>query len=353
MRSSLSLVSLVMLSLLGSGSGMINSGTPEGVPADVDCALRALAWDYGKKILPERGEFRTLFDSLQLSYCNLTTPAQLDKYAAPHNQPPDGARIVYVAPDVGIGGGDGTLERPLNSLKTALEVAASSSEPTAVLLRRGTYHLDAPLLIGPEHSGLTLQNYPGEAVTLSGGRPFSLPKAAWKPFVQRTYWDPAPAFNNVYGLAVSGGDTPTVKYLGDLKSTAECRGAAEADVAGKGPYLSFTFHTPAFGGEFAGQCFGRTDDGWAPAAQAAVESGLLVRRNTWVASLDETHLGGLEEMAGLRLDGRRVIRAKYPNGDPEQSGEYLRGAGASMGGGDYVKGWMPLSAQTAWVRPFR
>lgn len=46
-------------------------------------------------------------------------------------------------------------------------------------------------------------------------------------------------------------------------------------------------------------------------------------------------------------------RAKYPNGDPEESGNFLRGAGAAMGGGDYVKGWIPLAAGTEWVPPRR
>ena len=33
---------------------MINSGTPDGVPASFDCALRALAYDYGRALRPDR-----------------------------------------------------------------------------------------------------------------------------------------------------------------------------------------------------------------------------------------------------------------------------------------------------------
>ena len=43
-------------------------------------------------------------------------------------------------------------------------------------------------------------------------------------------------------------------------------------------------------------------------------------------------------MPGLRVDGERAIRAKYPDGDPERSGEWLAGASANMGGGDYLYG---------------
>ena len=37
----------------------------------------------------------------------------------------------------------------------------------------------------------------------------------------------------------------------------------------------------------------------------------------------------------------------------ELSGNWLTGAGAAMGGGDYFKGWVPLSNHTKWVPPFR
>ena len=46
--------------------GWLNPGTPQGVPASFDCAVREFAWEYGKHLLPDRGEFRTLFDALQL-----------------------------------------------------------------------------------------------------------------------------------------------------------------------------------------------------------------------------------------------------------------------------------------------
>jgi hypothetical protein len=51
--------------------GMIQPGTPPNVPPEFDCAMRTLAWEYGKKKLPERGEFRTLFESLQLQVAAL------------------------------------------------------------------------------------------------------------------------------------------------------------------------------------------------------------------------------------------------------------------------------------------
>ena len=45
----------------------------------------------------------------------------------------------------------------------------------------------------------------------------------------------------------------------------------------------------------------------------------------------------VDEVAGLRLDGQRMIRAKFHDGNMEMSGNWLQGAGASMGGGAFVR----------------
>ncbi len=87
---------------------------------------------------------------------------------------------LWVAP----GGSDanpGSKERPLASLAGAREAVRALRRdgelpgPVTVLVRRGTYYLPEPLLLGPEDSGteqapVTWRAAPGEAVTLSGGR---------------------------------------------------------------------------------------------------------------------------------------------------------------------------------------
>ena len=45
--------------------------------------------------------------------------------------------------------------------------------------RGGTYELSESLLLTDKHAGLTLQNYDGENVTISGGVSFSISKDAW------------------------------------------------------------------------------------------------------------------------------------------------------------------------------
>jgi hypothetical protein len=51
----LPLSTLVATMVMGDVPGMVNPGTPSGVPASYDCAVRIHAWEFGKKTLPSRG----------------------------------------------------------------------------------------------------------------------------------------------------------------------------------------------------------------------------------------------------------------------------------------------------------
>ena len=337
---------------VGLATGMPNPGTPANVPSEVDCAVRKLAWQYGKRLLPDRGEFKSLFEAMQLQFCNESTPTGPgDTYTPPKLPTPTTGTHVYVSTDGHDDQGDGSATNPFATLSRAVDAAAGVKN-TTVLLRGGAYHLSAPIKLTQAHSGLTIQNFEGERVEVSGGVPFTLAADAWSPYKQSVRWETSAGVNNVYGQVEPGADADGIVFLGTLDSAGACEAAAKAGAQHRGPFTAWTYHDSAFGASFARQCFGRTDAAWAPVAQAHVSSGLLVRQNVWKASLG--HVVGLGEgVPGLRVDGRRAIRAKYPNGDPEQSGAFLRGANQGMGGGDYVKGWMPLAANTEWVAPRR
>eukprot|EP00965_Chrysotila_dentata_P056210 1864140-Pleurochrysis_carterae.AAC.2 len=131
-------------------------GTPPGVPIEIDCAVRTLGWNYGKQLLPERGDFKSLFDALQLHACNLTTPAKDDVYRAPALPVPSGATLYFVSPSLGHDVNNGSYAQPMATIQTAVDAAADAlrrGERAAVLLRKGTYHLTSPITLGPQHSG--------------------------------------------------------------------------------------------------------------------------------------------------------------------------------------------------------
>ena len=331
---------------------MPNPGTPHNVPTAVDCAVRKLAYDYGRHLLPERGSFGTLFEALQLQFCNLSTPATMDAYIAPHLATPDAATTFYVDANAALGArADGSQARPFPTLGAAVSAAANKQNAT-VLVRGGTYHLSAPLQITTAHSGLTIQNYEGEKVTVSGGVAFTLPRRAWSPFKQSLRWETTKNVNNVLAqVPVPGHDAEGIKYLGVQPSSEACAALATKSA---GKYTAWTYHSSAFLGPFAKHCCapfhferatccrcclpltvapsnrggadGRTDGAWAPVPAEHIDSGVLIKQNVWVA--DVAHLPALDEqrVPGLRINGKRAIRAKYPNGDPEQSGSFLKGA---------------------------
>jgi hypothetical protein len=85
------------------------------------------------------------------------------------------AADLYVAP----GGDDrspGTMEKPLQTLPRARDVARQQDDVVNIILREGTYQLEAPLKLRPEDSAaegatITYSAAPGEDVLISGGRP--------------------------------------------------------------------------------------------------------------------------------------------------------------------------------------
>ena len=64
--------------------------------------------------------------------------------------------------------GTGSKAAPFQSIKHAVAAAAGSPKPPTVLLRAGTYYTDT-VHITAAHKGLQIQNFNGEAATVSGG----------------------------------------------------------------------------------------------------------------------------------------------------------------------------------------
>ena len=165
----------------------------------------------------------------------------MDTYTPPTFPTPGGA--IFVDAAKGSDANAGTMAAPFKTIAAA--VAASKAGGT-IALRAGVHHTDMVSLT-TKHNGLTIQNYNGEAATVSGGVPINVKPSDWK----------------------------------------------------RDPRM----------------------------------------KGRWVVDLKGS---GITEITGMRIDGNRSIRAKYPNGNMELSGNWLAGAGASMGGGDYTKGWIPL-----------
>jgi hypothetical protein len=161
--------------------GMVFSGTPSGVPAATDCAIRQLAWEYGRKLQPARGGFQTLYDALQLGACNVTRPpaaAELDEIFAPLAEPiprVSGQRVLFV--DTAAHADDGAAGT-YATLAGAVAASRGLPKPLTIALRAGTHHLPRTVDLTAADSGLTIRNAPGERAEVSGGRNLT---TKWRP----------------------------------------------------------------------------------------------------------------------------------------------------------------------------
>lgn len=169
-------VSGIMPSLC-TNPAMVNAGTPREVPNDSDCAVRTIAWEFGKSLKPDRGGFKTLYDALQLQSCGVPPPADQDIW-----RPPDSANslnhrlsvhTLYVSAE-----GSHRRSRPIGgadvfpSLAAAVEHSRGlKRRPVHILLHEGVHAVQSAIELGPADSFLRISNVPGETAVLSAGTP--------------------------------------------------------------------------------------------------------------------------------------------------------------------------------------
>lgn len=358
-------ISLVFVAAGTCSAGWINSGTPPGVPEDYDCAVRIFTYNQGRALLPERGDFRTFFEALQLQNCNLTTPESYDRW-----QPPRLTSLARTSVFVSQQGDDsakGSLDFPVKSVEKAVALAAeaaqASEEAVEIVLRAGTYHLKGTVDLSGKlfAHGVRIRNFEGEHAIVSGGQPLAIPSSLWQRVEHDYGWKRYDSWNNVYALVpVAKENSSCCSYLGTFESLQECEDSATAFMASGMPLSSYVWHK-SITGDFQHSCYAvKQSFGFHPVAQEGVVTGRKMSMNLWKAFLSQITgtltpefqriLSDGEGFPGLRLDGRRAIRAKYPDGDPEQAGNWLFGADQNMGGGDYIDGFV-RDGFTKWQAP--
>jgi len=152
-------------------------------PAGFDCKTRHLAMEFARKIQPFRSgsDFKILAETLDqpgglpggATQCfNVTYDGPNQTFTPTFSVPSAGP--VFFA-DVAHGSdatGTGTMTAPFASIEKALATcrAAKSGEGCTIALRAGVYYASDTLKLTPADSGLTVMNYNGEEVWLSGAK---------------------------------------------------------------------------------------------------------------------------------------------------------------------------------------
>jgi len=221
---------------------------PDGVPASFDCAMRKLAYAYGKQLLPRQGRFDSLHSALSLDApeCSTAMIARQEGEQRWNNNLP--ANALFVDPEVGVDDNDGTQEMPLKSIHTAVNKAPRGG---TVVLRGGSYFLDSTLQIGAAHSGLTIQAYPGETPVVSGGKKLQV---AWEPYDVGSHWE---VYTGMSVVSPGVVDDETIRSFGKQVNSQACK----RECANDSKCTSFTWHD-ANQGNWANDCWGRLDGEW-------------------------------------------------------------------------------------------
>ena len=295
--------------------------------ASFDCSMRALAVEFAASINPSlsasalAGVAAALDGSPEKTPgCNVSVPAALaasrarPALAGPPLPPQSGAGTFFVDYVRGSDGASGTQAQPFKTVARGLAATRAGGGGGALILRAGTHYLASALALTAADSGLTLQAFPGEAAWLSAGTP--LAGVAWQPYnasAGNGSWTVLTDQNAVYG-ATEGAN---FHLFGLTPDAPTCQRACAADFAnGTGRCTIFTWHDKNQG-SYALNCWFRYDGVWSPQPESGHVSGhFSAPPNVWVADL--SGFAGLAAVHGLRdAAGKRLVRARYPNADPE------------------------------------
>ena len=180
---------------------------PNPFPYQISCDVFELAYEYAHQIQPNltTSQEIALYDALQLQLCNQT---KITPPSRPVDQAED-ARHIYATPPGSIfvdatRGDDqnaGIKTLPLRTLRAAQLLARKGEQrDQTIVMRKGIYYLEKVLLLEAADSHLTIQNYQGELVEISGASPLT-----------NLQWEKRDlsSSNNIWSTKISTKDLPT------------------------------------------------------------------------------------------------------------------------------------------------
>ena len=291
------------------------SASPTNIDPKLDCAVKELAWDYAKKLLPWKGDFMDAYDALQLDACPNSVPfssrANYELRPFSHNLSLRADVLtLYVDATKGSDSNPGTLTQPVKSVMQAVKlsrVQREADQQVIIYLRAGTYFLTDTINLGPEDSNFVISSYPGEKAIVSGGKEY---KFDWVKVID----DMGPIMPGVNAIndtvSIGGQSNRMVWFYGKVDNATECQTACTKNLT----CFAFTWHDPTTG-SFANDCYFRIDGLWTPLQQSGHYSGKKMRLYSADLSSQDP-----KTFNSLFINGRRSIRARYPDGNPETMG---------------------------------
>ena len=296
------------------------SSRPVNVDPKLDCAIKKLAWDYAKKLLPWQGDFTSAYDALQLQACNVsrTSYKRYKPRAFTHSVTLNADAVtIYVDANKGSDSNPGTLGEPVKTVMQGVRLYrlhSVSGQQGIIYLRAGTYYLSETISLGPEDSNLVISGYQNEKAIISGGKEYTFD---WKAVVNEM-GPIMPGVNAIYGaIPVAGTSNGQAWFYGKVANDTECQMACEKNTT----CFAFTWHDSTMG-DYAFMCYFRIDGLWVGTLENGTYSGkkLEIYASDLSSQIPNT-------FTTLFINGRRSIRARYPDGNPETMGLYTTPTG--------------------------
>eukprot|EP00040_Diaphanoeca_grandis_P029129 m.169705 g.169705 ORF g.169705 m.169705 type:complete len:918 (-) comp31584_c0_seq1:57-2810(-) len=291
-------------------------------PRSTVCAVYSLVHEYAQIVQNITDtQSKAVFDALALETCNQTWKPQTTQPVPKlwkRTSVGDASNVVYVDVVKGNDQADGkTLATPVKTIQQAQIITRKGPSPSTIFCRAGVYYLQATLMLTPEDNGLTIEAYNGEEVEFSGASP--LGALTWEPYNVTNgssgVMSLLPNVNVVEG-ATQNQNSTCFTYFGHTTTAQACSDACLRNMQ----CTAFTWHDgnqPAGSASWDNECyFVNTGCAVSQHSQTHHVSGIktvVPPMNVYVAH----NVDVPPTMTGLRVGGKRAIRARWPNGDPE------------------------------------
>lgn len=305
--------------------------------ASLDCPLRQIGLDYAATLQPFRpaAAFHEIADALngaiEAANCSVA-PAQLA--GSPNASrvgwaelpaPDSGSTLVYADATKGSDtAGDGTEAKPFATIQRALKAVQTaranrnsagqtraSQTPFTIILRAGTFFVGSTINLDSTSSFVSFNAYPGEQVSISGASPIK--DVSWKPVKP----PPRAAYETKKGCLAVQFDAAPAGVYSVAKATSMCDSmptCAGFVINAKTRVVNFkteVFWAPAGSSKTHGGSTDCTGDNIGTVYIKNFGYSRSAAPNLFVADISGLKLN--TRIDGLRVDGRRMIRARYPN----------------------------------------
>ena len=225
---------------------------------------------------------------------------------------------MYVDPAVGGDNSRGTSSQPVKTISRALsvmrEMRPSTEQRGVIYLKPGYYYPSTPVTLTADDSNLSIIGYGTENTFVSGARNYSFD---WKTYSKKMVALPRRVSIVNTQVALPGRDGDNANFVFKVENVSDCHAACEKDPS----CLAYTWFDKS-SGDFANMCYFNGNGLWKP----HLVGGAISRRkvNILVADLSSQYP---TPFTSLFLNGRRAVRARYPNGNPETMGLHTHPSG--------------------------